>query len=1101
MKRLDQKPVLQAAVFLVHKFQGFLICRDLRSVIGSPKAYANFVARRAPLDYKACFHDLYLRGSEVGGFNIGRSPSTHSVWDPNYQNQRIEVFGPGDVGIWYRSKCICPEGDLHSLDVYCPRNISSEKTVTEGIERDSRDYNRKKSKKTSSPKRNTTKKPKEDSEEGTSWAAIEARKRAEEKLQLLRTKEKKMASIMERVGWKSAKDHIQKLDAKVTTSSRQGIDRKAEGFGTILMGATGTGKTTFAKEYAAYLHTTGLLGSNIVKTTTGVYLVDGGIARIKGYIEALQYRGGVLFIDDAHFLLSSKHSGTKVLDYLFQTIPLYQSNVTVILAGTEKGMRELIGHGSRGIEGMFPYLLSFADFCDEELVSIFRGVVLKKWEGKMVVEGGNDGLFVKIAAKRLGKARGMERFGNARAVEALVGQVWERQGVRREAERKRMAELVNEVEEELYGVDIAIDLLVRAERKALEDVEMKEGESTDCPGSDADDNDESIDPADYTFIKEDILGPDHSSSVLHSPARIQLQKLTGLEEVKRSVLSLLELVKANYQRELEEKPLLKRSSMDRYLSDIGLLSKGDVIVRNPSDLIGRYIGESEANTKAALNSAIGNVLVIDEAYMIYSGGHDGTGNTSDSYRQGITDTLVSEIKSEPGEDRCILLLGYDSEMEEMLQNSNPGLSRRFPLTDAFRFRNFTVEELESILRSKLVDHMLEATEDTIHVAIDILSKASQRTNFGNGGEVDTLISTAKTNYHSRISYLPVLERPKEWVFLPQDFDPNHDRGKSATANLKRLFSDVVGCDAVIKKLATYQKVALAMKSRNLNPRSYIPTNFIFKGLPGTGKTTTARKLAHVYYDMGLLSEAVVVECSASDLIGKYTGHSGPKTAKVLEKALGRVLFIDEAYRLADGGRNSFSSEVVSELVDLMTKPKYAGNLVIVLAGYEDEMNELLGMTPGLASRFPGEICFGNLSPEACVEILWMKIRVADITVAEDCFEEGGCNEQILYVVDQLVKTKGWGNARDVETLAKGVCREVFARLGYGGDLICTREVAIDVLTVMLIERWKRGGELAVQRFAGGSDDWRTNGEFQNVVDWRNGHSTLNKERPMDGQAE
>lgn len=92
--------------------------------------------------------------------------------------------------------------------------------------------------------------------------------------------------------------------------------------------------------------------------------------------------------------------------------------------------------------------------------------------------------------------------------------------------------------------------------------------------------------------------------------------------------------------------------------------------------MGQYIGQSESNTKAILASTVGKVLIIDEAYMLYSGS-DGGGNRSDSFKTGVIDTIVSEIQSVPGEDRCVLLLGYREKMESMFRNVNPGLSRRY----------------------------------------------------------------------------------------------------------------------------------------------------------------------------------------------------------------------------------------------------------------------------------------------------------------------------------------------------------------------------------------------------------------------------------------
>ena len=106
-------------------------------------------------------------------------------------------------------------------------------------------------------------------------------------------------------------------------------------------------------------------------------------------------------------------------------------------------------------------------------------------------------------------------------------------------------------------------------------------------------------------------------------------------------------------------------------------------------------------------------------------------------------------------------------------------------------------------------------------------------------------------------------------------------------------------------------------------------------------------MGQVYYDMGFLSTAKVVECSASDLIGQYVGQTGPKTQKQLEKALGQVLFVDEAYRRAEG---LFATEAVNELVDILTKPKFLGKMVVILAGYDDDMNRLLSVNPGPAHR-------------------------------------------------------------------------------------------------------------------------------------------------------
>ena len=456
-----------------------------------------------------------------------------------------------------------------------------------------------------------------------------------------------------------------------------------------------------------------------------------------------------MFIDDAHHLLSYS-GGRKVMDYMMQEMENQRGKVVFVLAGTEKGMFKVLGHGN-GTTALLPYVFNFKDYTDTQLLEIMGSYVKKKFDGKMEVEGGLDGLYMRVAARRVARDRGTPQFGNARAVENMLARIWERQAARLSNIRKK-EEALKATEEKTTGEKAAkdtkdevmsdepqldskelksvstpkaesedIEMLDRASidnneetviEEKLEKIEVPKAESSsdetkglkddgeNSSEKKEEEGEEEVDSADYIFTKEDILGPDPSEAILDSPAWKKIQKLTGLAAVKQSILNLFEVVKLNYLRELEEKPLLKLSLNRLFLGppgtgktvvaklyaqilvEISALSKGEVIIKNPSDLIGQYIGDSEANTKAALTAAIGNVLVIDEAHMMYTGSSDGTGNESDCYRQAMIDTIVAEVQSVPGEDRAVLLLGYGDKMQEMLQNTNPGLSRRFPIADA-----------------------------------------------------------------------------------------------------------------------------------------------------------------------------------------------------------------------------------------------------------------------------------------------------------------------------------------------------------------------------------------------------------------------------------
>jgi len=217
--------------------------------------------------------------------------------------------------------------------------------------------------------------------------------------------------------------------------------------------------------------------------------------------------------------------------------------------------------------------------------------------------------------------------------------------------------------------------------------------------------------------------------------------------------------------------------------------------------------------------------------MLYSSGN-GVGNHSDPFKTAVIDTIVAEVQSTLGEDRCVLLLGYEDQIVTMFQNVNPGLSRRFAIEDAFHFQDFTISQLREILELKLKHQGLDATEDAKNVACDMLGRARMRPNFGNAGEVENHISAAKARHQSRFSKVPVSKRPIDIVFEPQDFDPEFERGANAAVNCRKLFEDVVGCEDVVAQLEGYQQIAINTKEAGLDPHEQIPTNFIFKGPPG-----------------------------------------------------------------------------------------------------------------------------------------------------------------------------------------------------------------------------------------------------------------------------
>ena len=251
-----------------------------------------------------------------------------------------------------------------------------------------------------------------------------------------------------------------------------------------------------------------------------------------------------------------------------------------------------------------------------------------------------------------------------------------------------------------------------------------------------------------------------------------------------------------------------------------------VVLKNPSDFIGDAVGRSEAKTRAILASTVGKILVIDEAYMLYSGD-----NQMDSYRNGVIDTIVAEVQGVLGEDRCIILVGYEDKLRNMFHHVNPGLSRRFPIENPFRFENFTVPQLEEIMKGKMQEQDLKATDDAYRVAREVFERASMRPNFSNSGEVENLMTKAKMNFEARHTDVDISERPSEVEYLPQDIDPNFDRSVRSESDCKALLGGLVS-DDVIVQLEQYQRFSVAAQQYGLDPWGLVPTNIIFKGPPG-----------------------------------------------------------------------------------------------------------------------------------------------------------------------------------------------------------------------------------------------------------------------------
>ena len=664
-----------------------------------------------------------------------------------------------------------------------------------------------------------------------------------------------------------------------------------------------------------------------------------------------------------------------------------------------------------------PDIIKLLDYTDEELQRILVAMIREKYPGSdKDIEGGFDGPRLQTFVSLIGSGRKSPKFGNVKTLQTCFSKLCNRRAKRLERERRNP--------------------------------DLKE-------------------PDHILFTKADMLGEEESEMCSRSTAWKTLQSMIGLKKVKDSVVALFRQAVINHYRELQGKQPIKITLNRCFLGppgtgkttvaklyaqilvDLSFISKSDIVMKAVSDFIGPYLGQSEKRTREALDEARGGVLVIDDAHMLLPGATYDISGQTDIYRAAVIDTLVANLQPEPGDGRAVILIGYTDTMYELFETSNPGLARRFPLEEAFHFTAFNDDQLGQILELKLRRDDLDATPEAKRAAREMLSMARHRPNFGNGGYIENLLSQAKARYQARVWSVNISEGAEQ-VLKPDDFDPDFARAMEARERCEELFHDMQGVEYIMAQFQGYQDIAARLRMRGHDPRPHIPVTFVFKGPIGTGKTTVARKIGQIFYDMGFLATPELIECSVSDLASGYAGHTGPKVIRMFERALGKVLFIDEAYRLGEMS----AVNAIGEIVDCMTKERFARKSIIILAGYQEDMNKLMRLNRGLRSRFATDVIFRPMRPADSLALLGKLVGKLDIQL-DGLTPADLSRGPILRILAQLVVTKSWANGRDVEAFSQKVIEYAFKHKATGTDLASKVIVHADELLPLLESRLAR----------------------------------------------
>ncbi|MEK3808841.1 MULTISPECIES: stage V sporulation protein K [unclassified Metabacillus] len=291
----------------------------------------------------------------------------------------------------------------------------------------------------------------------------------------------------------------------------------------------------------------------------------------------------------------------------------------------------------------------------------------------------------------------------------------------------------------------------------------------------------------------------------------------------------------------------------------------------------------------------------------------------------------------------------------------------------------------------------------------------QAVTFKNNGQINVILSGQKKVYHERISETATYE-----LKIPKT-EPQHAILNEIEAELNTL----VGMDELkrmIKEIYAWIFINKKREEQGLKAGKQ-SLHMMFKGNPGTGKTTVARLIGKLFFQMNVLSKGHLIEAERADLVGEYIGHTAQKTRDLIKKSLGGILFIDEAYSLARGGEKDFGKEAIDTLVKHMEDKQH--EFVLILAGYSKEMDHFLSLNPGLHSRFPLVVDFPDYSVEQLMEISKRMMKEREYSFSKEA--EMKFREHLNDMKTNLAPSK-FSNGRYVRNIIEKSIRSQAMRL-------------------------------------------------------------------------
>ena len=785
-------------------------------------------------------------------------------------------------------------------------------------------------------------------------------------------------------------DEVKKAVREIAFTVYNSVQRAQRGLGEqeksgihiVLTGNPGTGKTTIARKLGEILEAIGYLDSGHVVEVDRSKMVSPYQGETPKVVDRLcdKAMGGILFVDEAYTLApvsqggERDQQGAQALEQLMKRMEDDRGKFVVIAAGYRQEMDNLF-RINPGVRSRFSYFLNIDDYTPDQLFAIMQVFAKEK---KYVFTPEAEQLALKMITE-IYNSRDKD-FANGRTMRQLFDKICSKQ-----AERLQKGDMASLTNEQMMSIDVA-----------------------DIP---------------YEAPK----------SVNYTDCLSKLNGMVGLAGVKKEISNLAAFLNLQIRRGetntfqgkhyiFTGNPGTGKTTVARIMADVfrtlGILSRGQLVEADRSKLVAGFSGQTAIKTNQLIDSAMGGVLFIDEAYTLKS-------NDGDSFGAEAIDTLLKRLEDDRGKFICIVA-GYTDQMHDFI-DTNPGLKSRF--TQTIHFDDYTPDELTEIFinlakgKNFTVD---EETKGAIHRQFEQLYLRRDK-NFGNAREARRIFDQAVEKQSQRLVEAinnPDFKEEDMYRITTADLPMAQSEQARPLDEVLNELDDFIGMRSVknmIRRLAVQSMFMKQRAAMGAGKVQQMAMNFVLTGNPGTGKTSIARKMGEVLQAMEILPTSRVMEVSRATLVGKYMGETPKIVNNVCDKAMGGILFIDEAYTLSSE-HDQYGKEAIDTLMKRMEDDR--GKFVVIAAGYKDEMETFLAVNPGLASRFTHKMHIDDYNEDELVAIFKQMAGKDNYKLSPEA------EFKLMDIVSRKVinKSNSFGNAREMRNMLDATIQQLSMRV-------------------------------------------------------------------------